>query len=56
MPGQGWAAVNAFGSSRVGIWPLRVGEKTFLLSLVGEPRLNQSAFITLVWLLMNRYG
>lgn len=56
MPTQGWAAVNALGSSRVGVWPMKIGDQTFLLVLLGEPRLNQSAFITLVWMLMNRYG
>ncbi|MGV6818588.1 MAG: roadblock/LC7 domain-containing protein [Thiotrichales bacterium] len=56
MPPQGWAIVNPSGASRIGVWPLKIGEQTFLLSLLGEPRLNQSAFITLIWMLMNRYG
>lgn len=53
---QGWAAVDAFGSSRIGAWPLYIGEQRFMLILMGEPRLNQAEFITLVWVLINRYG
>lgn len=53
---QGWAAVDAYGSSRIGAWPLFVGEERFMLVLLGEPRLNQTEFITLVWILINRYG
>lgn len=56
MSMQGWAAVNSLGASRVGVWPLLIGNQTFLMVLLGEPKLNQSAFITLVWILMNRYG
>lgn len=53
---QGWAAVDAYGSSRIGAWPLFIGEQRFMLVLMGEPRLNQAEFITLVWVLINRYG
>ncbi|MES9943034.1 MAG: hypothetical protein ABW104_18240 [Candidatus Thiodiazotropha sp. 6PLUC2] len=53
---QGWAAVDAYGSSRVGAWPLYVGNEQFLLVLLGEPRLNQPEFISLVWILVNRYS
>ncbi|MCU7829282.1 MAG: roadblock/LC7 domain-containing protein [Candidatus Thiodiazotropha sp. (ex Myrtea sp. 'scaly one' KF741663)] len=53
---QGWAAVDAHGSSRIGAWPLFVGDENFLLVLLGEPRLNQPEFISLVWVLINRYG
>ncbi|HHJ19475.1 MAG TPA: roadblock/LC7 domain-containing protein [Gammaproteobacteria bacterium] len=52
---QGWAAVDAYGSSRIGAWPLFVGEQRFLLVLQGEPKLNQPEFITLIWLLTERY-
>ncbi len=53
---HGWAAVDAYGSSRIGAWPLYVGEKRMLLVLLGEPRLNDSAFLALVWLLIENYG
>ncbi len=56
LAGQGWAAVDAYGSSRVGVWPLRFGNREFLLAIVGEPRLNQQDFTTLVWTLAHRYG
>jgi hypothetical protein len=53
---QGWAAVDAYGSSRIGAWPLYVGNEHFMLVLLGEPRLNQPEFISLVWVLINRYS
>ncbi|MES9854884.1 MAG: roadblock/LC7 domain-containing protein [Candidatus Thiodiazotropha sp. L084R] len=53
---QGWAAVDAYGSSRIGAWPLYVGSEHFMLVLLGEPRLNQPEFISLVWVLINRYS
>jgi len=56
LPAQGWAAVDAYGASRVGAWPLFIGDKRFMLALIGEPRLNRTEFISLVWLLNNRYG
>ncbi|MES9994225.1 MAG: roadblock/LC7 domain-containing protein [Candidatus Thiodiazotropha sp.] len=53
---QGWAAVDAYGSSRIGAWPLFIGDEHFMLVLLGEPRLNQPEFISLVWVLINRYS
>jgi hypothetical protein len=53
---QGWAAVDAYGSSRIGAWPIYVGDACFMLVLLGEPRLNQPEFISLVWVLINRYS
>lgn len=53
---HGWAAVDAYGSSRIGAWPLYIGDKRVLLVLLGEPHLNDSAFLTLVWLLIRNYG
>lgn len=53
---QGWGAVDAFGSSKVAMWPLFIGNASFSLVVVGEPRLNQAAFTSLVWMLMHRYG
>ncbi|MGF1642549.1 MAG: roadblock/LC7 domain-containing protein [Thiotrichales bacterium] len=56
MPTQGWGALDAFGSSRIAVWPLFVGARRLLLVVLGEPRLSQPEFITLVWMLINRYG
>ena len=53
---HGWAAVDAYGSSRIGAWPLYIGDKRILLVLLGEPRLNDSSFLALVWLLTENYG
>lgn len=53
---HGWAAVDAYGSSRIGAWPLYIGEKRILLVLLGEPRLSDPAFLALVWLLIENYG
>jgi hypothetical protein len=56
LEAQGWTAVDAYGSSRIGAWPLFVGKEHFMLVLLGEPRLNQPEFISLVWVLINRYS
>ena len=56
QPSHGWAAVDAYGCSRIGAWPLYIGEKRMLLVLLGEPRLNDSSFLALVWLLIENYG
>lgn len=53
---HGWAAVDAYGSSRIGAWPLYVGDKRMLLVLLGEPYLNDQSFLALVWLLIENYG
>lgn len=53
---HGWAAVDAYGSSRIGAWPLYVGDKRMLLVLLGEPRLNDASFLAMVWLLIENYG
>ncbi len=53
---HGWAAVDAYGSSRIGAWPLYVGDERLMLVLLGEPLLNSSAFLALIWVLINRYG
>ncbi len=51
-----WAAVDAYGSSRIGAWPLYIGGRRVLLIILGEPRFNQPQFLTLVWLLVRQYG
>lgn len=53
---QGWGAVDAFGSSKVAMWPMFVGKACFSIVIVGEPRLKQDAFTSLVWMLVCRYG
>ena len=53
---HGWAAVDAYGSSRIGAWPLYIGDKRILLVILGEPLFNQPRFLALIWLLINHYG
>lgn len=51
-----WAVVDASGGSRLGFWPLYIGDQRFVLAIAGLPRFNQPAFVNLVWLLSLRYG
>lgn len=51
-----WALVDAAGNSRVGFWPLFIGQQRFVLVLGGVPRLNQPALTELIWILSKRYG
>ena len=51
-----WALVDASGSSRVGCWPLFIGEQRFALIIGGRPQFNQPALTSLVWALSKRYG
>ena len=51
-----WALVDMAGNSRVGFWPLFVGEHRFVLALGGLPILNHPALVEIVWALTIRYG
>lgn len=51
-----WALVDMAGNSRVGFWPLFVGDHRFVLALGGLPALNHPALVDLVWSLTVRYG
>lgn len=51
-----WALVDAAGDSRLGCWPLYIGDQRFTLAIAGLPQLNQSVFTELVWALSVRYG
>lgn len=51
-----WAIVDASGNGKIGFWPLWIGKHRFVLIVQGAPRLNQPAFMTLVWALSIRYG
>ena len=51
-----WALVDMAGNSRVGFWPLFVGDHRFVLALGGLPALNHPALVELVWSLTVRYG
>ena len=56
LAGRSWAVVDAAGNSQLGVWPLYVGSQRFALVLAGVPRLNQPAFVELVWALARRYA
>jgi len=49
------ALVNASGDSKLGFWPLLIGDQRFALVLAGLPAMNQPAFTNLVWCLSKRY-
>ncbi len=51
-----WAVVDAAGNSEVGFWPMYVGDQRFVLVAGGMPRLNQPAFLQLIWALSIRYA
>ncbi len=51
-----WAMVDMAGNSRVGFWPLFVGEERFVLALGGLPLLHRAALVDLVWTLTVRFG
>jgi hypothetical protein len=50
-----FAIVDAAGNSRLGFWPLYIGEMRFVLVISGMPHLNHPDFVTLTWLLSRRY-
>ena len=51
-----WGLVEASGGSRIGFWPLFIGEQRFALIISGCPQFNQPALTSLVWALSKRYG
>lgn len=51
-----WAVVDGAGNSRIGVWPLHVGELCFALVLADQPQLNHPHLVPLVWALMRHYG
>lgn len=53
---HGWGAMDSAGYSRIGAWPLYIGEKRLLLVILGEPRFNCPEFTQLIWMLVRRYS
>lgn len=51
-----WSVVDAAGHSRMGFWPLFIGNQHFVLVVSGEPCLHRTAFAHLVWGLTRRYA
>lgn len=51
-----WGVVDAAGNSRIGIWPIYVGDQQFSLVIGGLPLLNRPQLIDIIWALTIRYG
>lgn len=51
-----WAIVDAFGSSRIGFWPVFIGNTRFVIIISGIPHFNQPDFVNLIWALSIRYA
>jgi hypothetical protein len=51
-----WALIDAAGNGHIGFWPLWIGKHRFVLIVKGVPLLNQTALLTLIWVLSIRYG
>lgn len=52
----GWAVVDASGNSKLGFWPIYIGDLRFVLAIQGMPRLNQADLVKLIWILNLRYS
>ncbi len=53
---RAWGLVSGAGNSRIGFWPLQIGNTEFNLAISDAPYLNQQAFRDLVWVLSQRYA
>ncbi len=50
-----FSLVDAAGYSQLGFWPIYIGDLMFVLVISGVPRLDQTAFVNLIWSLYRRY-
>ncbi len=53
--GAAWGMLDAAGHSRLGFWPLFLGEHRFTLVVEGPPRFSQPGFSDFIWALCSRY-
>jgi len=51
-----WAIVDGMGNSRIGFWPMYIGEHRFVLVLEGNAQLNQPALTQLIQALCLKYN
>ena len=51
-----WSVVDAAGHTKIGFWPLFIGQQRFVLVMSGVPNLNRKEFVDLIWLLSRRYA
>ncbi len=56
LSSSAWSVVGATGHSKIGFWPLFIGEQRFVLVMEGVPNLNRCEFVELIWLLSRRYA
>jgi hypothetical protein len=52
---QAWGLVDSSGNSKVGFWPIHIGDDYFTLIIAGMPQLNQDSFKEIIWALSTRY-
>ena len=50
------AVIDSSGNSELGCWPLYIGKHHFMLIISGIPRLDQQAYLHLIWALCRRYN
>ena len=51
-----WALADSAGFSRLGFWPLQIGDELFSLVINGLPRFDHHSFLNLIWVLHIRYA
>jgi hypothetical protein len=56
LASSAWAIVDAAGNSKIGFWPLFIGNQRFVLVISGMPQFNHPDFVNLIWVLSRRYA
>ena len=56
LASNSWAFVDTAGNSKIGFWPIFIGNTRFVLIISGSPRLNQPEIVSLIWALSIRYA
>ncbi|PKM13166.1 MAG: hypothetical protein CVV13_02785 [Gammaproteobacteria bacterium HGW-Gammaproteobacteria-3] len=56
LSSSAWAVVDAKGHSKIGFWPLYIGNTRFVLVISGIPHFNQPEMVSLCWSLSSRYA
>jgi hypothetical protein len=51
-----WGIIDAAGNSKIGFWPVFIGNQRFVLVISGLPQFNHPDFVNLVWVLSRRYA
>lgn len=56
LPSSAWAIVDAAGNSKIGFWPLFIGNQRFVLVSSGVSQFNHPDFVNLIWVISRRYA